>query len=137
MNTAHQLLALTTQTLPPIGTGPGFGKIINDTTLRCGSGPLIAVARIVSTLIGVLTLTAGLFFLFQFLLGGAAWISASGDKNKLTAAQQRLTQALLGLVVVVGSYGVVAVVGSILGIDILLNNPAAIIQVLTGGGPSC
>ena len=84
---------------------------------------------IVSRLIGAITAVAGLAFLVYFILGGINWITAAGDQAKVDKAKKQLTDAAIGLVVVVVTYFVVGIVGTVLGIDIL--NPAAILQGIT------
>ncbi len=78
------------------------------------------IAMVISLIVSFLTVVAGLFFMFQLIIGGLAWISSTGDKNKLQEAQNRITNAFLGLIVVAAAYGLTALAGSILGLDILL-----------------
>jgi len=81
-----------------------------------------------STIIGFLTAAAGLWFFIQFILAGFAWISAGGDKGALETARNRIFNSVIGLIIVVGAYVLVGVIGKVLGLDIL--NPGAIIQNL-------
>lgn len=106
------------------GLGP-FGNIGLDAT----SG-LKGVTNAVSSVIGVMTLGAAIWFMFQFLIGGINWISSGGDKGKLEQARDRLTNAFLGLVVVVAGWGILALAGKFFNFDILLTNPGQIIQNL-------
>lgn len=89
-----------------------------------------AFAVLFSNIIGVFVVVAGLLFLFQFMLGGFKWLTAGGDKAKLESAQQSLLHAVIGLVIVLAAYAIVVLVGSILGIDILLNNPEQFVDQL-------
>ncbi len=89
-----------------------------------------AFAVLFSNIIGVFVVVAGLLFLFQFMLGGFKWLTAAGDKAKLESAQQSLLHAVIGLVIVLAAYAIVVLVGSILGIDILLNNPEQFVDQL-------
>ncbi len=93
-------------------SGTGLGKL-NE---QAGTGnPGSAITGAVSSIIGFLTIVAAIWFLIQFLLGGFAWISASGDKAKLTEAQQKLTNAFIGLVVVVSGWAILALAGQFFG----------------------
>lgn len=89
-----------------------------------------AFATLISNIIGVFVVVAGLLFLFQFMLGGFKWLTAGGDKAKLETAQQSLLHAVIGLVIVLAAYAIVALFGSILGIDILLTDPEALVDQL-------
>ena len=80
-------------------------------------------------LIGFLTILGGLWFFIQFIIAGYNWISAGGDKGKVEQAQQKITNSLVGLLIVIGAYVIVGLVGSILGLKIL--NPGEILQDLS------
>jgi len=84
--------------------------------------------NVLSLVVGFLTIIGGLYFLIQFLIGGLGWISAGGDKQKIEDAKSRITNAAIGLIVIVAAYSIVFIVGKILGIDIL--NPAKVIENL-------
>lgn len=89
-----------------------------------------AFAVLFSNIIGVFVVVAGLIFLTQFLLGGFRWLTAGGDKGKLETAQQSLLHAVIGLIIVLAAYAIVTLIGSILGIDILINNPEQFVNQL-------
>lgn len=130
MQNAH-LLAQNPQDLGPIGDGPGFGPF---TTSVVSTNPFIQIASIVSTIIGIITICAGIYFMFQFLISGFGWITASGDKNRLQMAQNRMTYATIGMVIVVATYAIMSIVGTIAGLDLLLSNPGELLRQLQLGG---
>lgn len=103
--------------LGPFGETPGDG--------------LTGITKLVSAVIGFMTIAAGIWFLFQFIVGGFNWISAAGDKAKLQAARDRLTNAFIGLVVVTAGWAILALAGTILGVDFTVSNPGSIIQQIT------
>ena len=72
-----------------------------------------------SNILGFLTAIAGLFFLFQIVTAGIAWIGSGGDKNNLEAARNKMMNAIIGLVVVVSAWVLVGVIGQFVGLDIL------------------
>lgn len=78
-----------------------------------------SLETLISTLIGAITAIAGLGFLIYFLIGGINWITAGGDKTKVESAQKHLTNGLTGLIVLVASYAIMAVVSDVVGINIL------------------
>ena len=88
-----------------------------------------SVAHLISVVIGLFTLVAGLWFLIQLILGGYAYMSAGGNKEKAQTASQKITQALLGLVIVVLAIFIINLLGYILNIDFL--NIGKVIQTLT------
>lgn len=117
-----------------LGCGGGFG-VIGDTfcqQLQSGqSGKAfvgITLNKVLSLIIGFLTIVAALYFLFQFIIAGFQWISAGGDKNNTAAARDKITNSLIGLAIIVIASTVVGIVGKIFGLDIL--NPGSILQNL-------
>jgi len=62
-------------------------------------------------------------------MGGISWISAGGDKAKLTHARDQLSNAFIGLVVVVAGWAVLALAGQFFGWTTILA-PTSIIDTL-------
>ncbi len=102
---------------------PGFNIDLN---------PGKTVETIFSNLLGVFTLVGAMMFIVYFVLGALKWISASGKAEQIQQAKDQMINAALGLIVVVLAYGIIHIVGSILGIDIL--NPARVIPGLNPQG---
>jgi len=107
---------------------PGLGTVINDIIKNGNSvAPASnALASVLSTIIGVLTIVAGIWFFFQILIAGFNWISSSGDKNKVQEVQHKITNSVIGLAVVVIAYALTSLFGKILGIPNILDIGAAI-----------
>lgn len=84
--------------------------------------------KTIGGIIGFMTAVAGLWFIFQFIIGGYQWINSAGDKSALEAARNKIYHALIGILVVSLAWIIVGLLGQILGIDIL--NPGSIIQDL-------
>ncbi len=78
-----------------------------------------SLERILSTVIGFLTIFAGLYFMINFIVGGINLSTAGGDTNKVEDAKKRMTNGALGLIIVVASYSIIYIIGTVLGIDIL------------------
>lgn len=56
---------------------------------------------------------AGMYALFNFILAGYQYMSAGGDAKQLTAAWSRIWQTLLGLIIIVGSFALAAIIGQL------------------------
>jgi len=82
----------------------------------------------ISAIIGFLTIMAGLFFIFQFLAGALQWIASGGDKTGLQAAQQKLTNSFIGLILIVAAMAIISLLSTFLGFTIL--NPAQFIEAI-------
>lgn len=121
--------------LAATGTGQNIGNISGGGLGPFGAHPagsgtqaLSQVTGTISSVIGFMTIAAGIWFMFEMLFSGYEWISAGGDAKKLEKARERLTHGFMGLLIVVGAWALLAITGQFLGFDILVTNPGAIIQ---------
>lgn len=71
-------------------------------------------------------------FLIYFIVAALGWITSGGEKGKVEAARQQMTNAAIGLIIVIAAYSIVGIVGGVLGINIL--NPIKVIQTLIPKG---
>ena len=92
---------------PKFNPGPG------------GANAGTAFANLASTIVGFLTVLAGLYCALMLILGGIQYIASQGDKTNLTKARDQITWAIAGLAIVVLSWSIMELLGKILGIDIL------------------
>jgi len=83
---------------------------------------------IISNIIGVMTIVAGIWFIFQFIIGAYGYLAAGGDPKKMSDATAKITSALIGLVVIVAAYAIISLLGALLGFEIL--KPAKLIELL-------
>lgn len=72
-----------------------------------------------SSAIGLLTILAGIYFIFLFMIGAIGIMSAGGDKASMESARKKISTGLLGLVIVISSIFVISLIGYLLGLDIL------------------
>jgi len=94
------------------GTAP-FQAVLDQGATQTQLGTLL------SNLITTITVVGSLAFVVYFTIGGLKWITAGGDKAKVSEAQTQMTQAAIGLIVIVVSFFIIGIVGAVLGIDIL------------------
>jgi len=93
---------------------------------------MIVFNRIISGAIGLMTVIAGIWFIFSFIMGAIGFLTAGGNQENIQKATQRLTQSLIGLIIVVAAYAIISLMGNILGLDIL--NPQKLIKTIAPGG---
>lgn len=84
----------------------------------------------ISFLITLMTTLGGLFFLYQLSMGGINWLNAGGEQKKVQESRDRITQGVIGLIILVASYAVVGLIGTVFGIEIL--NPGQFVAELLG-----
>jgi hypothetical protein len=89
----------------PFATGP-----------LSGTDPQTGLNNVVNSLISIVFAAAGLLFLAMLFAGGIAWITAGGDPKAVAAARSRLTNALIGLVIVVAAFAIAQIILKVLGL---------------------
>jgi len=62
----------------------------------------MVVAVIIKTFLSIL----GIFFMILSIYGGFTWMNAKGEEAKVTKAKDILQQAVIGIVIVLGSYAI-------------------------------
>lgn len=99
---------------------PIFGTISPDYLGTAGqygrSGP--GFAEFIANIISVVIIVSGIAFFLYFAIGGLRYITAGGDVKQTQEATKQITNALLGLAIVVGAFAITRVVGRVIGIDI-------------------
>lgn len=79
----------------------------------------LTIPRIVSGAIRLILVVAALTAFVFLIIGGIKWVTSGGDKEKTAAAQQTLTAALVGLVIVFASWAIIRLIETFFGIEIL------------------
>ncbi len=82
-------------------------------------GALTNLELFISNMIGVLTVFAAIFFIIYFLIAAVTWVTSGNDTGKLQNARERMLHGVMGLVIVVAAYGIIGLIGSIIGLDLL------------------
>jgi hypothetical protein len=126
---SENLLAQTN--LGRIGGADGFGPFGNLDLSDVGAAAG-AFNTIISNTIGIMTIIAGIWFIFMFIMGAFGYLTAGGDTKKLGDATRRIGTAFTGLIVIVLAYALISLIGGLLGFNIL--NPQDIIVKLRPGG---
>lgn len=102
-----------------LGTFRGLGPL---GTFNIEEIPLAALGlfnKLISNIVGVMTVIAGIWFIFQFIIGGIGWLTAGNDKAKVESARAKITQGIIGLAIVIVAVFIIDLIGKLLGLDIL------------------
>lgn len=62
---------------------------------------------------------SGTIFLVKIVMAGYAYLTSAGDQTKIQNATKEITNALIGLVIVVSAFFVVQILEVIYGVDLL------------------
>jgi hypothetical protein len=76
-----------------------------------------AIGLLVSNIVWALVIFAFIASFLYLLLGGFNWITSGGDKAKLQAARDEITNAIIGIIVVAACWAIMTLVGNFLGIS--------------------
>jgi hypothetical protein len=114
---------------------PIVNKLLADSVTYTVSGPGLSptdgvtattmLEKVISNLIGILTLVAVIYFIIQIILAGFGFMSSEGDEKKMEMNRSKLTNGVMGLFIVVIAVGIGSLIAKLLG----LNNPLDINQM--------
>jgi len=76
---------------------------------------------LIKSLIGISFVVASIIFIFIFIMGAIQWITSNGDKGAVQAAQSKITNAIIGLVILLSLFALLRVVGDFFGLEIFQN----------------
>lgn len=102
----HALAQLTNPVLPP---ALGSGNYEQGGTI---------IGKLISSIGGLLFLFAFLLTFLYLIMGGIQWITGGGDKAQMETARNKITNAIVGLIIVAAAYAIFALVGRFLGLDV-------------------
>ena len=106
----HQLLA---QSL----TLPGDNGSIDGPVKTALGGNSMTIGSIVSGAIPFIFVFAGAGLFLMLLASGFDFLTSAGDAKKLEQGKSRLTNALIGFLIIFASYWLVQAAGIIFGLD--------------------
>lgn len=101
-------------------TLPAYAIIRNPVIGDLGFGnPGTALARILANLWKAAVIAGGIAFIFYFLLGAFRWMTAESDKTKFESGREKITNALVGLLLLTASVAIIDLLGRLLDIQFL------------------
>lgn len=98
--------------------GPSTGSI-NFSLLNKQIGQkFTTVGGIVNAIVPILLIIAGFFLLYQLVSGGFALMFSKGDQRAVEGARGKITNAVIGFVILFIAYWLVQILGTVLKIDV-------------------
>ena len=107
------------------GATDPIGKIsppANITPFITATGELTGLIALINTLLRITFIVAGLWAFMNIVLAGFGFLSAGGDDKKIAKSWAQMWQALIGLLIIVSSFVIAAIIGIV-----LFNDPSAIL----------
>ena len=76
-----------------------------------------SVGTLITNVTSIMLVIAALAAFVFLVLGGLQWITSGGDKSGMEAARNKITHAIVGLIIVAAAYAVMILVSNFLGIN--------------------
>ncbi len=88
---------------------------LNETNLPTGffNDP----SQLITDLVNIAFVIAVILVFFYLIWGGIEWITSGGDKGKTEGARNKITAAVIGLIVLAASYAILTLTLQLLGYD--------------------
>jgi len=87
----------------------------DNINIEPGTGYATNFGTMFSSILNVVMLVAAILVFAFLIFGGIQWITSGGDKNKAEEARNKITAAIIGLIIVAASYAVINLVVNFLG----------------------
>ena len=81
-------------------------KYLEVTAKAAGFGEPKSIAEIVGAIISIFLSFLGIIFLILIIYGGFIWMTSGGNEAKVLKAKKILTQAVIGLIIILASYAI-------------------------------
>ncbi len=118
-----------TSVVPSDPSKPGSGCEILDwdgalkgspsSSSNPGAPTIQCLEAVFANIISVVMTLAGLAFFVMLVIGSIRFLTSSGDPKATEAARKTMTSALLGLVLLAGSYLILRILSNFTGYDLL------------------
>lgn len=76
-----------------------------------------SIGSLITGVLNFVMLIAALLVFVYLIWGGIEWITSGGDKGKTEGARNKITSAIIGLIVLAASYAILQLALSFLGFD--------------------
>ncbi len=88
-------------------------------TPAAGINPNADIGHVLGNVITIIFVLATLAVLFMLIIGAFQYITSGGEKDGASKARSRITNALIGLVILAVAFLLVKLLGSIVNVDLL------------------
>lgn len=97
-------------------------KVFAQATLNVPQPPTFKITdlgQLISAAVGTIMIVAALLAFLYLILGGIKWITSGGDKAGMEEARNKITHAIVGLIVVGAAWAIMTLVQNFLGVQII------------------
>jgi len=113
----NNLLAGGNPVTPGNISNPAFSEVLQGILSRDTSSTFFNI--FLPKAITLILIVGVVIFLFMLIMGAIQWISSGGDKGGLEAARSKITNALIGIIILFSVFAVAKLIETFFGISIL------------------
>lgn len=97
---------------------PALGSSLNN-ILQGGGGGQAFFSKFLPMAVTLIMIVGSLIFFFILVSGAIQWITSGGDKQALEGARGKITNAVIGIILLFSAFAVVSLLETFFGIKIL------------------
>ena len=86
----------------------------NGNDIAENSGIPVSIPTTIGKIIGSVLAFVGVLFLILMIYGGLTWMTARGNEQEIEKAKETITNAVIGLIIVLAAYAITAYIGNVL-----------------------
>lgn len=94
---------------------PALAQTLNSVDVQTPRGFATDFGGLLNGVLSFVLVIAALLVFFYLILGGIEWITSGGDKGKTESARNKITAAVIGLIILAASYAVLTLALNFLG----------------------
>ena len=98
--------------------GKIYNPLLTGTPIGGGGteGATQTIGILITNILNAMLMAGAVMLLIMIVWSGISWISSGADKERLQAAQKRLTNAIIGFIVLICVFAIANFIGSIFGL---------------------
>ncbi len=91
-------------------TNPALGPRLQGILAGAGGGGDVFIVELIRVAVGIVLVVGAVIFFFMLITGAISWMTSGGDKGKIEEARQKISNALLGIVLLIATWAIVRLV---------------------------
>ncbi len=88
-----------------------------------GGNGVGGISLFLNNFIQLIYILASVVFVIMIVWGGVEWVLSGGDKEKISGAQKRITNAIIGITILATAFAIIKVVGTFTGFTFFESTP--------------
>ena len=92
--------------LTSLATTIAYAVPVSDVAINPGRGFASDIGVVINAVLSFVMVIAALLVLLYLVWGGIEWITSGGDKSKTENARNKITAAVIGLIILAAAYAI-------------------------------